>query len=95
MISRSEAAQLVRNEIEGFDCVLLEEPIAEGAFGWVFGYQSAKFIESGSFSDALFGNAPFLVERETGRLHVLGTARPAQFYVDNFIKSGDPHRANR
>ena len=74
MITRNEAARLVQKELEGSDTILIEEPIAEGTYGWVFGYQSAKYLETGNFLDMMAGNAPFLVEKETGMLHVLGTA---------------------
>lgn len=92
MITRSEAARLVRNEIAGSDYVLFEELIAEGSYGWVFGYQSAKYLETGNFLDMLAGNAPFLVERQTGKLHVLGTAHALDHYIENFLSSGDPHQ---
>ena len=92
MITRNEAARLVQKELEGSDTILIEEPIAEGTYGWVFGYQSAKYLETGNFLDMMAGNAPFLVEKETGMLHVLGTAEPVEHYIVNFLSFGDPHR---
>ncbi|MGB3177539.1 MAG: YrhB domain-containing protein [Albidovulum sp.] len=92
MITRNEAARLTQKELEGSDSILFEEPIADGTYGWVFAYQSAKYLETGNSLDMLAGNAPFLVERETGMLHVLGTAELVEHYIENFLSSGDPHR---
>ena len=92
MITRNEAARLVRKELEGSDFVLIDRPIAESSYGWVFGYQSAKYLETGNFLDMLAGNAPFLVERKTGKLYELGTSEPVEHYIENFLSSGDPHR---
>lgn len=71
---------------------LLDTPIAEEDFGWVFGYQSVAFIKSGSLSDMLAGNAPLLVDRLTGNLFECGTAEPIETYISNFVNYGHPHR---
>lgn len=78
----------------GDDLVLFENPTAEGDFGWVFSYQSRTYLKSQKIDDALAGNAPFLVDRRTGESFALGTAYPIQFYVENFIAFGDPHKVS-
>ncbi|WP_439871408.1 YrhB domain-containing protein [Pseudomonas syringae] len=64
----------------------------EGEFseGWFFCYQSKEFLETGNLSAQLAGNAPFLIDKETGSLHVLGTAKPLKEYLDHYVtkKSG-------
>jgi hypothetical protein len=60
-------------------------------YGWVFGYQSRSFLETGDFRDAYCGNAPFLVEKDTGRVLCLGTAHPIEHYLSNYEATGDPH----
>ena len=92
MITRSEAERLAKQNLDCEDWVLLNDPIAEGDYGWVFGYQSAEYLKSGDFRDMLLGNAPFLVEKETGQVFVLGTAHPLDHYIQNFLSSGDPHQ---
>ena len=42
-------------------------------WGWVFVYDSVDHVRSGAFEDMIFGNAPILAERESGRLFI--TAR--------------------
>lgn len=60
----------------------------EGAFseGWYFCYQSREFLETGEMSAQLAGNAPFLIDRQSGELHVLGTAKPLENYLEDYIK---------
>ncbi len=49
--------------------------------GWLFFYDSRQHQESGSLLDALAGNAPILVDRDTGQACPTGTARPVGEYV--------------
>lgn len=59
----------------------------EGEFseGWFFCYQSKEYLETVSFSAQLAGNGPFLIDKETGELHVLGTAKPLKEYLDQYV----------
>ncbi|MEV6373514.1 YrhB domain-containing protein [Micromonospora musae] len=52
---------------------------------WVFGYQSVRYIETGSFLDSLVGNGPILVDRQTGQPHTTGTALPSDYYVAEYV----------
>lgn len=63
---------------------LLEDQIVEAEFGWVFFYNSKEFKETGDFRYALAGNAPVIVDRAIGSLHITGTARPAADYIEEF-----------
>lgn len=60
----------------------------EGEFpeGWYFCYQSKEFLEAGDLSAQLAGNAPFLIDRQFGELHVLGIAKPVESYLEGYIK---------
>ncbi|HGW5897099.1 TPA: YrhB domain-containing protein [Pseudomonas aeruginosa] len=61
----------------------------EGEFseGWYFCYQSKEFMETGNLSAQLAGDAPFLIDRQSGELHILGTAKPLESYLDDYIKN--------
>ncbi|MEM8836677.1 MAG: YrhB domain-containing protein [Pseudomonadota bacterium] len=74
------------------DLELYNNPIHEGCYGWVFAFQSRKFIQTGHFSDQLAGNAPLLLDRHTEKLHALGTADTVEFYVKNYVEFGDPFK---
>jgi hypothetical protein len=79
------AAEQTRHEET---CRLVIAHVAEYDFGWLFYYDSAAFVETGEISHALVGNAPYLVERDTGRILVTGTAYPMDHYL-RLYRSGD------
>ena len=72
--------------------LILSNKTEEYEFGWVFYYNSAKYIESGDINHALGGNAPLIVNMKNGELIETGTAHDSSYYVDNYIKTGNPHR---
>ena len=75
----------------GINLIILSDKTEEHEFGWVFYYSSDKFIRTGDFRHALAGNAPLIVNRESGELIETGTAREISYYINNYIKTGDPH----
>ena len=50
----------------------------ERPFGWVFFYQSRRYLESGDRGHRLAGNGPLIVNKSSGELVALGTARPVE-----------------
>ena len=66
------------------ECVILEDKTIEKCWGWVFFYQSKAYIESGDFRDMLGGNAPIIVNRESGELVHTGTAQDINYYIDEY-----------
>jgi hypothetical protein len=78
-MTKDEARQIASSYLKGIeraDCklVLLDTSTIEKSFGWVFFYQSKRYLETGEIKDALAGNAPIVVEKPDGRIHTLGTA---------------------
>jgi len=54
--------------------------------GWIVYYGAAE-------PDAMLaGNAPFIVDSQTGDVHATGTARPIEEYIANYLRTGDPHQ---
>jgi immunity protein 35 of polymorphic toxin system len=82
MVNREEAHRLISEWLIGLSTQanialeLIDQQTIETEFGWVFFYTSRRFKETEDFSDALAGNAPVIVDRAIGSLHVTGTARP-------------------
>lgn len=86
-----EAQSLVEDELERskcdhnpIDCVILEEQTIEKSWGWVFFYQSKAFVETGEFRKMLGGNAPIIVNRNTGELFHTGTAHDIEHYINQY-----------
>ena len=71
---------------------ILAESTEEYDFGWVFYYNSAKFNESGDLQEALDGNAPLIINKISGELIETGTAQDTTYYINNYVRTGDPHR---
>lgn len=90
MITNDEAvviANLYLDELqrETGDPLLLTNT-QEESFGWVFSYQSKDYMETGSLSSMLAGNAPFIVTRRDGVIHVLGTVHPVDVYIKEYAQ---------
>jgi len=92
MISIDQARTIASKYVaeQQIDCalelMLVSEPLAEGDFGWAFGWTSKKFFETGCISAALGGNSPVIVDREDGSTHVTGTAYEIEHYVEEYKK---------
>lgn len=72
MLTYSDAIKLMAQEESTEGGALCYE--REHWFGWVFVYQSQKYLASGNCEDMWVGNGPFLVNRFTGNLHSFGSA---------------------
>jgi hypothetical protein len=70
---------------------ILSDRTEEHDFGWVFYYDSAEHIQTGDFREGLVGNAPLIVDRNSGQIVETGTAHEAEYYVNNYMRNGDPH----
>jgi len=65
---------------DGMADLMLEHTITK-PYGWVFFYQSKKYLADKRFSDKLVGNAPIIVDRVNGELVVTGTAKKIEDYL--------------
>ena len=82
MVTYEEARRSAHRLLDGHDggpYVITGDQ--EYSVGWVFFYDSRKHQESGSWSDVIGGNAPILIDRDTGQDCPTGTARPVEEYV--------------
>ncbi|VWD00086.1 YrhB domain-containing protein [Burkholderia contaminans] len=86
-----KVAQLAITEAgwEGCDAVVVDEYTQEFDVGWVFFYQSARFLETGEFGFSLVGNAPFFVSRVSGYSAFISYLRPVVESIDAFRVCGN------
>ena len=94
MIDYKQAEEIVLHEISKFDigddkAILLKEHTMVKPYGWLFFYNSKKYIETGEFSYCLAGNAPILIDK-VGKVHITGTAYELEYY----LKKLDQHFKN-
>lgn len=72
MITKEAATALVQQRLdtrrlEGDRAVVCE--VDEHPWGWMFFYDSQRYLETGEISYALAGNCPLFVTKEDGMLH--------------------------
>ncbi len=92
MIEKSQAEKLVYERINEPDSnwpdkpeiVILDEATLTKEYGWVFFYQSAKYLSTNDIGDCLAGNAPYIVNKNTGELVSTGTAYPLEQYLEDY-----------
>jgi hypothetical protein len=73
-ITREQARQIAVEYLASNypDCALFEGE-TEKAYGWIFGWNSRKYVESRRSQDFYYGNGPLLVDREDGRIVEFGS----------------------
>jgi hypothetical protein len=98
MIERDEARKRAEEHLSellrrcnDYKIALQLDRIEEREFGWIFFYGAAKRLKTGLKPIVVAGNAPFIVERASGRVMDCGTAFPIDHYIDNYLKTGNPH----
>lgn len=90
MITRTQAQDLVQAMISdaiplGDDApVVIEESTIEKPWGWIFFYQSQRYVETGDLSSALIGNAPIIVNARTGLASHTGSTYPVEHYIEEY-----------
>jgi hypothetical protein len=80
MISRSEALSIAQAYIDRSEYTdtrrFVVTRVQERRRSWVIYYDSQKHVETGSLLDAIAGNGPLIVGKDTGQIAVAGTAAP-------------------
>lgn len=89
MISRIQAQVLAESHISQIagseiSFAILDARTVERPFGWVFFYQSRRYLETRDPSEVLAGNAPLIVDRLTGEITETGTAYPLDYYLSRY-----------
>lgn len=94
MLTKNEARTLVLAELEQpaesqypddpTDLVVIGECTIERDWGWVFFYTSDRYLKTRDIRYALAGNAPYIVNRHTGEVRVMGTAQPIEYYIAEY-----------
>ena len=90
MLTKEKAREKVEAKINEPDSYWPDKPVLvvddeqtiEKDWGWVFFYNSNEYLKSGNMDDALMGNAPYIVIKNTGELIETGTA----YDIDHYIK---------
>ena len=94
MLTKNEARTLVLAELERpaesqypddpTDLVVIGECTIERDWDWVFFYTSDRYLKTRDIRYALPGNAPYIVNRHTGEVRVMGTAQPIEYSIAEY-----------
>lgn len=82
---------------DSYQVIVLFEYTVKKKYGNIYFYNDKRFIEdeNKNYMHALAGNAPFLVEKETGRIVIFGTAHNLEYYINAYEKSALPPTLDR
>lgn len=90
-ITREQAVATARETIASMptdnELALFEDKTLDTPFGWVFFYNSRTFVETGDKKHFVRGAAPLIVDRRDGSTHFTGTARPVDYYIEEYQKA--------
>ena len=76
MLTREQALELLAKRLGQLspenDFVTVEEGTIEKPYGWVFFYNSRKYLETGEIRYAIAGNGPVIVNKHLGTTDFFG-----------------------
>jgi Immunity protein 35 len=89
MLTKTEALEIVSKRLEQMSTpadpfVVVDKNTIEKPFGWVFFYNSRRFVETGEFRYRLAGNGPVIVNKHDGSVEFFGTGRPPLEFVAEY-----------
>jgi hypothetical protein len=99
MLTKSEALEIVSKRLQQMSTtadpfVVIDKNTIEKTFGWVFFYNSSKFVETGEPRYRLAGNGPVIVNKYNASVEFFGAGRPplelVAEYEQNFAAKNKP-----
>ncbi len=84
MLQIAERYLKKRGEFGGSEIEVVIDDIIKKSYGNIYHYNSKEYLLTGNFNKSLVGNAPFLVEKETGRVVGFGTAGSLEDYIKSY-----------
>ena len=89
MLTKTEAMELVSKKLllDGHpddQLVIVEQYTIEKPFGWVFFFNSKKFLDTGIFRYRLLGNGPVIVNKVSGAVEFHGSNKPPEDIIKDY-----------
>jgi hypothetical protein len=81
-----EARALAEERLAWIDseAVILDENTVETDFGWIFFWNSKRYLEPGDYRDTLAGNVPLIVDRANSSVHETCTFLPIEEIINRY-----------
>jgi len=93
MLNKHQAREIALQHI-GHQCNLANDEIVivdaltlEKEYGWIFFYDSKRFLEKNDVHCMLVGNGPVVVRKKDGVVHQLGTALSTEEEIDKYERN--------
>ena len=77
------------------EAILLDDETIEGDTFNIYFYQSKKFLETEDLSYCLTGNAPIIVDKDSGNIVVTGTAEEPIYYINSYNSKVKQQKTNK
>ncbi|MBI3714617.1 MAG: hypothetical protein HY255_01335 [Betaproteobacteria bacterium] len=95
-ITPTQAIELANQKLASMgagvcELCLIHELREEFDCGWIFYYQSARYLESKDGRDMVGGNAPLFVARADGKLYTISYYRPVEESMAAYRACGNPN----
>jgi hypothetical protein len=95
MLTKTEALELISSKLQQIGTptdpfVVVEKSTIEKPFGWVFFYNSKKFVDTGVSRYRLAGNGPVIVDKFTGTVEFYGSGKPVEEIIQDYEKELAP-----
>src|ERR1700691_5858897 len=89
MLTKTEALEIVSEKLAQMGSsadpfVVVDKSTIEKPFGWIFFYNSKRFVETGESRYRLAGNGPVIVNKHNGWVEFFGSAKPPQEIVAEY-----------
>lgn len=87
MLTKTEALELVAKKLQQLSpdnpFIVVDEGTIEKPYGWVFFFNSKKYLETKEISDALAGNGPVIINKHDETVEFFGTFKsPSEFITE-------------
>jgi hypothetical protein len=89
-MTRQEAIRIVESELnrdyhsEGDSLVVVDKWTQEKPYGWIFFFNSKRYLDTKISEYRLGGNGPVVFERDSGEVIPLGTALPTEEAIEEY-----------
>jgi len=89
ILTKEQALEIVSTKLHQMSSsddpfMIVEADTIERPFGWVFFYNSKKFIETGLLKYRLAGNGPVIVNKTTRTVEFYGTNKPVEELIKGY-----------
>ncbi len=78
---------LVQQVDSNEELAIAKEGKIEKNYGWIFFYNTKKYLDTKEISYALAGNGPVVVEKRNGQVTFLGTGKTIEKVIEEFERT--------